>query len=328
MDGTLFSIIMPVYNGADYLRKTLANVSILEQKKFEIIIIDDGSTDDSGVILREYCATHENSRLIFSDHKGVSKARNIGLTHVKGDYILFLDSDDQFYADVFEVLERNIHEYSADIIVFGANVISYDPRCVLADIEPRDILYRRFEVSALFDEVGARPYVWNCAYKTEFVKNNKLCFDEEISLGEDQLFQFCAFPKAETIQFLKDKLYRYNFLANGVSNKEYFINTFCRCKLHIKLVEKIIVAFRPYDNCVQMQKALYLWIYDFLHNDFFSLNKSEYKEISFTFKKMLQKHKIDILKLPVPFKKKLCYYSLCSSFFKNIKNFFKANRRA
>ena len=317
------SIIVPAYNVENYIKDTINTLEEQTYKNIEIIIVDDGSTDNTLKISFDLSKKNKNIKVVHQCNKGVSEARNIGLTHVKGDYILFLDSDDQFYADVFEVLERNIHEYSADIIVFGANVISYDPRCVLADIEPRDILYRRFEVSALFDEVGARPYVWNCAYKTEFVKNNKLCFDEEISLGEDQLFQFCAFPKAETIQFLKDKLYRYNFLANGVSNKEYFINTFCRCKLHIKLVEKIIVAFRPYDNCVQMQKALYLWIYDFLHNDFFSLNKSEYKEISFTFKKMLQKHKIDILKLPVPFKKKLCYLTFCSSCLKNIKEFLK-----
>lgn len=305
-----FSIVMPVYNAEEYLQRSLSHVEALPQDEFEILFIDDGSIDQSASILVAYCNAHVNARFIKSAHRGVSAARNAGIERAKNSYILFLDADDRFLPRVFSVLKTAIEENGADIIVFGANVINYDSEHTLPDICPRNIVYRGFKPQALFDEVGARPYVWNCAYKAEFLQKNGIRFDEKISLGEDQLFQFTAFPQAEIIQFISDKLYCYNYLRVDSITSNILTQGVNRCRLHIMLVDKVIETVSKVQNCSQIKIQTVSWLYYLLKNDMFELCKDEFEEISKSLKIILKDKGINILKMKVNLKKKLAYCSL------------------
>lgn len=262
-----FSIITPVYNASRVLPRTLEKIDRLDQASFEIFFIDDGSVDDSSAILAGYCEKHQNAHYLMTEHKGTSAARNLGLDRARGDRILFLDADDELVPDVFSVLKEKIDEDDADIMVFGAKVVNYDSDHVLSDITTRDVIYRDSSFVALFEEPGARPYVWNCAYKNDFIKNNGLRFDESVGLGEDQLFQFNAFPKARVIRFISEKLYIYNYLLNDDTViKEYLSDLALRCEKHVFLIDKILNGLSGYadEYIVDMFIA---WEFDFIMAD-------------------------------------------------------------
>ena len=316
-----FSVITPVFNSELYLKRTLENIAALDQSAFEIIFVNDGSSDNSEELLKEYCKSHANSRLINSPHRGVSSARNIGIENSNGDYILFLDADDGFFSEIFTVLNKHIDKNHPDILVFGAKINNYNSEFVLSDITPRNIIYSPFKEEALFNEPGARPYVWNCAYNTQFIKSKGIRFDEDITLGEDQLFQFTSFPQANVIQFISDKLYCYNYLERESVIKAHIQDVFYRVNEHIKLVGKIIAILKSKGYFSLFQSSFYFWMYDFLHVDMFSLNWKQFEVSSEILRKVLKQYDVRILGMPIPLKKKLSYASLCYPFARKLREF-------
>lgn len=308
---TKFLILMPVYNAEKYLYITLKSIDSLEQNYFNICFINDGSTDSSEKILKEYCAMHCNAQLLSISHKGVSAARNQGLKVIGNeDYVLFLDADDQFMPEIFSVLEGCIQYELADIIVFGAHIINYDKLFTLPDIVPRNIIYNKFKPSALFDEVGSRPFVWNCAYKVDFLRENEFKFNENIVLGEDQLFQFTAFPKASKIQFISNKLYHYNYLKYDSAIKVHLEDNLYRVIQHINLVDEVITVLDKYGEYDIMQRQTLNWIYDLLIIDINKLKMRQFNNASRMFKDVLKKHNINIFKTSLSIKQKIKYLSL------------------
>ena len=123
-----FSIIIPVYNVAPYLRECLDSVLSQTFPDWEAICVDDGSTDESGAILDEYAAKDKRFRVFHKENGGVSSARNLALDNAKGEWIGFLDGDDTFVQWALESLCGMINEYKCDLILFGyQKVISHIP---------------------------------------------------------------------------------------------------------------------------------------------------------------------------------------------------------
>ena len=292
-----FSVITPVYNAAAYINETLLNIAAHDGAPFEIIFIDDGSQDGSADILACYCSTHTNARLIKSPHRGVSAARNLGMAAARGEYILFLDADDSFSEDVFTVLGAHTAQTHPDILVFGAKVKNFSADFILEDISPRNVIYEGFHPDILFKEEGARPYVWNCAYRTQFLRQNNITFDEEISLGEDNLFQFTAYPLAEVTQFISDKLYCYNYLKFNSAMRYFLSNNKVHCHYHILLTDKIISVLMKNTDFSALEEDFLMWEYFFLRGDFDVLNGKEFRELSLELRKIHKKYGISLCKL-------------------------------
>ncbi|MFD2405038.1 glycosyltransferase family 2 protein [Azorhizophilus paspali] len=116
------SIVIPVYNVENYLAACLESAARQDYDNFEIIAIDDGSTDASPSILEDFCARHENMILERIDNQGVSVARNTGLEIATGDYILFLDSDDFLERHAVSTCMEIFRTQQADVVFFAANV--------------------------------------------------------------------------------------------------------------------------------------------------------------------------------------------------------------
>ena len=112
----MISVIVPVYNVSPFLGKCLDSLLAQSFKDLEILIIDDGSTDDSGDICDKYAEEDKRITVFHTDNKGLSAARNLGLDKSKGDYIAFVDSDDWIEPEIFDVLLRNAEETGADIV--------------------------------------------------------------------------------------------------------------------------------------------------------------------------------------------------------------------
>ena len=118
----IFSVVIPVYNGWEYLREGVDSVLGQTGADFEILLVDDGSTDgESGEICDRYAAAHpERIRAIHKPNGGVGEARNVGIEAAQGEYLIFIDSDDYIAPNMFCVLADAVARFGSDIIGFGA----------------------------------------------------------------------------------------------------------------------------------------------------------------------------------------------------------------
>ena len=197
MDNPKVSIIVPVYNVESYLAQCLD--SLIEQtlSDIEILCLDDGSTDSSPELLDAYAAKDARIRALHRENCGVAETRNVGVGLARGEYILFVDSDDYIAQRSCEVLVATAEREGADIVVFGGKTF---PTLPWADdsFAWRDNVYRS-GVDALLYERGSIPLMCNKMYRTDFLRGNGLLLNPDLSLGEDHAFQFITFPLAKTV---------------------------------------------------------------------------------------------------------------------------------
>jgi glycosyltransferase involved in cell wall biosynthesis len=203
------SVIIPVYNVEKYLRQCLDSVVNQTLWDIEVVCVDDGSTDNSSAILAEYAVRDTRITVLAQEHTGVSRARNRGIATASGKYVSFIDADDYININTLERLVKIADKNEADIVVFGGvtfpAIDDWANRC----LSPRNVAYRSKFIRALFKENGSRPFIHNKIFNRYFLESNHLLFSEELALGEDQVFQFFAFPRAHQITYISDKLYHY-----------------------------------------------------------------------------------------------------------------------
>ena len=149
----MISIIIPMYNSEKYIEKCIESILNNLYKNFEIIVVDDGSTDDSIKIVKKYT----NIKLLYSNHAGPGSARNVGIENASGDFIFFLDSDDTINPNTLKILKNNIKKY--DIVIGNYNII-YDNGDIELFKTPTDSKFNSF-----FESVT----VWNRLYRKEFL---------------------------------------------------------------------------------------------------------------------------------------------------------------
>lgn len=210
------SIIVPVYNLENYIVTTLESLlSIHFSSAYEIIVINDGSTDDSESIIRGYQRTHNQITLYSIKNQGVSNARNIGISSARGEYITFVDGDDTVEPDFFEKAIQELDEGGYDFVqgnykkIDGDNT-SYE-QFVSEDvvITEKDIMLDKlFGLEKLIHNA-----VWGKVYRAEIIKD--IIFDRSIKIAEDQKFVFDVIEKAKKIKLLS--CVGYNYLQRNTS---------------------------------------------------------------------------------------------------------------
>lgn len=186
MNTNLVSVIIPVYNTAQYLPRCLDSVLNNTHRTLEVICINDGSSDNSLEVLNTYVARDSRVRVIDQENAGLSAARNRGLNEAAGAYIAFIDSDDWIHSRYFELLLLGITQYNADIAVCGStNVSGFVEEQA---IRPDDAVYQPLPIHQIAsDDIT----VWAKLYKTEAI--GKTRFRESICLAEDTLFNLDTF---------------------------------------------------------------------------------------------------------------------------------------
>ena len=210
------SIIVPVYNLEDYIATTLDSLlSIHFSSDYEIIMINDGSTDDSESIIRGYQRSHNQIVLYSIENQGVSNARNVAISKASGEYITFVDGDDTIEPDFFEKAVQELDTSGYDFvqgnyrIIDGANT-SYE-QFVSEDMV---ITEKDFMLDKLFGlEKLIHNAVWGKVYRAEIIKN--ILFDRTIKIAEDQKFVFDVIEKSKKIKLLS--CVGYNYLQRNTS---------------------------------------------------------------------------------------------------------------
>lgn len=186
------SVIVPVYNVEKVLHYCVESILNQAFSDFEMILVDDGSPDESGKICDEYSAKDTRVKVIHKNNGGVSSARNIGIEAARGEYICFVDSDDYLEKDYLEVLLETKRKYpDFDNIWCGFYTVrDYYKNKKETVVAEKDKNYSFYNLSGIMDlcEKWLVQMPWNKLFETKKVKENNILFPPELSLGEDYIF--------------------------------------------------------------------------------------------------------------------------------------------
>lgn len=204
------SIVLPVYNVKEYLDECIKSILNQSFLNFELIIINDGSTDNSLEICERYRLLDKRIKLFSRKNKGVSRTRNEGIDLAVGDYIVFVDSDDILKKDYLLKLYHVVEVNQCDMVISG-----YINNKLNREISPQfslNCVQTGKELILSYPKIHTNNelcFSWRCLYKSSYLKNNHIKFHEKISIGEDFLFNFQAFLCSERVIAIPDCLYIY-----------------------------------------------------------------------------------------------------------------------
>lgn len=206
------SVIMPVYNTEKFLSKSLEGILNQSFLNYEVICIDDGSTDASLNILENYQKKYANLRIIYSTNKGAGEARNIGLSHAKGEYVIFLDSDDIFDYCLINESYRKAKQCNADIVIFRAksylrekNLTQRAEWALNTKYLPKKDVFETSEIAShAFQIYSSCP--WNKLIKTDLAKKFKF---QNIRNANDVYFMYSCLLESKVIAYLDKYLITY-----------------------------------------------------------------------------------------------------------------------
>lgn len=214
MTELLVSIVIPVYNTKPYIAQCLNSLIAQTMNRFEIICVNDGSTDGSEKILHRYQEQYSFIRVISQENKGAGVARNVGLSSAKGKYVLFLDSDDYFDEHLLEKVCDKAEKNNCDIVLFDIYRFDnqtkevFSPRLNLNQkvIPTLDVFSAEDIPKSIFNiSLGV---AWNKLYRRQFIEENNLRF-QEIRNSNSVYFSFAAFLLAKSISIVNERLLYY-----------------------------------------------------------------------------------------------------------------------
>ncbi len=243
------SILVPVYNAEEYLEQCIH--SVLEQsiKDFELILINDGSTDCSSNIAKKYADQDERIIYVEQPNQGVSAARNKGITRSRGDYLLFLDADDFLAQGGLSDLLQLAQEKQFDIAVGNYNSICIlngeknskrslsKSICSGHDWLKQSLKLRRYQ-----------PAVWYRLYRRDFLLSKNIAFDLKLTISEDQLFSIHALLACDKLICVDIPFYQYRILEQSLSRSTNVHSCQVRVESDLYLAERVLDLCQSIDD--------------------------------------------------------------------------------
>lgn len=256
---SLISIIVPAYNIEKYIVRCLDSLTSQTYDYIEIIVVDDGSKDNTGPLIDQYALKDSRIKVIHQKNQGVSMARNTGLDIAKGEYIGFVDGDDTADIDMFEFLVDQIEENEADIAHCGYKMV-YPSKAVYYHNTGTEIIQDGNEgVVDLLKGKIIEPGVCNKLYKKELFEEIK--FDTSIRINEDLLINFKLFRKAQKAIFVDVTKYNYilrkNSAATSKSNIYKIMDSYKVAKMILEESEDVSEIY-PYAYKAFISKLVYI----------------------------------------------------------------------
>lgn len=234
MQNIFFSIIVPVYNVANYLVKTVKSILNQDFSDFECIIIDDGSTDVSSELCDSFSGCDSRIKVIHKQNEGVAIARNLGIEKSCGKYILFLDGDDTFEKNALSKIASVLKKTNSDILVYGYKRITES-----GEIIKESVPELHFSKAKMYKAASDLTFLlWNKAYKKTLFEQIDLHAADGITFSEDSYVTLALQSKAKSFSFLNEALYNYLCRTSSVTQKMSMKNHEDRIKA-VKLMDSL-----------------------------------------------------------------------------------------
>ena len=216
----LVSIIIPVYNGANVLERCLESIIAQSYSNLDVIVVNDGSTDESSCIIQKYVDKYEFIHLVTKENEGVSATRNRGIKEAYGDFILFVDCDDYLQEKYVEHMVHSMTKNEADIVIAGYTRHKYGK---IDECKPEKNIYENKEdFSKDFYKLYNRWFLntpWNKMFRRNMIESE---FPMDISLGEDLIFNLEYLKKCNRIVVSDEVGYQYQIIQNSGSLAEKY----------------------------------------------------------------------------------------------------------
>lgn len=278
------SIIIPIYNAEKWIKRCINSVIKQTYPNLEIILVNDGSLDNSLQICKNFLQLDNRIKIINTNNKGVSSARNIGINYATGKYVQFVDADDYIDEHMTEILVSNIEKYNSDIVICGLNYI-YKGKIMAKTYKYcgyfsiREFLIKNIEV--ISDLITGSPC--NKLYKLDIIRENNIHFDPSKNYAEDLIFNYDYLKKSKSVLVLLDCLYNYNKITiNSLSKKfrENCYDDFKSIYYHtIKFLNQYNIPKESL-NIINCEFAnIYVYLINYLYRKDSTLDKKEIRKI-------------------------------------------------
>lgn len=254
-----FSIIIPCYNVEKFVQKCTSSILVQKGFDFEMIMINDGSKDNTLHVLENLAVKDNRIKIINQENKGLSGARNTGIENAKGDYIMFVDADDGLEPNAFELISKNFNQ--EDLFCFSYNRV-FENKIVPRNLKINGVyeaaFVQRRMVGLIGDELrdpsqaDGLVTAWGKIYKTEIIKKNEISFLDTKMIGtEDALFNIQYLEYADKVNVLNLPLYNYFKVNNSSLTNLYKPYLFQQWKTLYQKISEIIL-----NKNIDFQKAL------------------------------------------------------------------------
>lgn len=254
------SVVIPVYNVEQYLNRCVDSLISQRYEEYEIILVDDGSTDRSGELCDYIASRYDKVTAVHKNNGGLASARNFGLDYVRGKYVTFVDSDDWVTEEYFDFIDKHLKKNMVDVLKFGYQRIQAGRPCAITVPCFEAGYYDRtaIELNILPGTIGpARLFDYSkcalmsacvCAYSVEFLKRKAIHFRSEREiLSEDHLFNFTVMLLADSIEISKKVLYMYDF-REGSLTKRYIENMIERKQTLLQAYKAELIKHHMYEQ--------------------------------------------------------------------------------
>lgn len=235
MIDSLVSVIVPVYNAENYLEVCINSILKQTYQNIELILINDGSTDNSDEICKKYSNIDNRVRYIFQENSGPSKARNKGLELARGDYIQFVDSDDFLEKNCIEILVKSMKD--SDLVIASYTNVYGNKNKIVVKPPVTGLLTKGefLDSFGLIMEEQLFHYTWHKLYKRKLLSNIR--FKEAMKIGEDLIFNIQYMENVKSVHLISEVVYNH-VLDNQTSiTKKYHDNLFATRKfMHKELI--------------------------------------------------------------------------------------------
>lgn len=215
----LISVIVPVYNAEKYLVSCLDSIRAQIFSRWETILVNDGSTDNSGIICDKYAIKDSRFIVLHQENQGASAARNTGIDQAKGEWITFIDADDYIDKDYLEILSKYTNTYSETLVIQGLKQVTEEGIKNCIEFTNKEL--SGHYISVAFDELRIFEHGYSVAklYNREIISRNHIQFNNKISYSEDLLFMLEYLLYCNSIRFIEGVGYNYVVSASCLSQR-------------------------------------------------------------------------------------------------------------
>lgn len=286
----MVSIVVPVYNVEKYLRECIDSLLCQSYNNIEIILVDDGSKDASGDICDEYAQLDDRIIVVHKKNEGLGYARNTGIEVAKGEFVVFVDSDDYVDSDMIEQLLLPIVKEGADTCIGGFRRVDdqrnilYTETYIWQHFEEEDVynsFFMRILGSSPSEHDSFRMSVWNAIYSLDIINNNNIRFPSERKLiSEDLIFDSDYYKYAKKVSVIETASYNYRVAQGSLTNSYRENKIVMICDLYEEMEKRVLETFKDSDSAVmRLQKLFFVNLRGCIAQEKQSVSKKRFKNM-------------------------------------------------